>query len=117
MGIITTGFTKFRNLWSAIITHIEVGTGTNQETAEDTDLQTVIAGSETAIDSSTLTSQQVVKQATIPSTRAVGESISEILWKKDSPEVAKSRITMTAIGHTNEEDIIYETRWFFRSKK
>ena len=117
MGIIATGFTKMRDLWSTIITHIEAGTGTNQKTIVDTDLQTVIANTETAVDSATTTTQQLVKQATIPSTTAVGESISEIIWKKDSPEVAKSRVTHTAISHTAAEDIIYETRWFFRSSK
>jgi len=114
MGFLVGGLNKTRDLHSANITHIEIGTGTNKETQNDTDLQTPIASTETAIDSSTTTSQQLVKQGTIPSTSGAGNAVTEFIWKKDSTELAHSRITHTAINHTIGEDIIYETRWFYR---
>tara|TARA_R100000501_G_C2602130_1_gene98911 strand:+ start:71 stop:418 length:348 start_codon:yes stop_codon:yes gene_type:complete len=114
MPMLTTGFNKIRDFHSTVMTHIEVGTGTNEETLDDTDLQTPVASSEVLVDSSTKTSQQVVKQGTLSSTVGVGSSVTELIWKKDSTELAHSRITHTAIAHTNAENIIYETRWFYR---
>jgi len=117
MGMLINGLNAIRDLHSALITHIEAGTGTNQETAEDTDLQTVAVGSEKPIDSSTTTSQQLKKQGTITSVDAISNTFSEIGWKIDSPEVFQSRITFTGQAHTNEENIICSTKWFFKGRK
>ena len=117
MGMLTTGLNAIRDLHSTILSHIEVGTGTDSETAEDTDLQTPIADTEVAVDSSTTTSQQLVKQGTITSISASGEDVTEVGWKTSSPELMQSRITHTALSHTIAEDVIYETRWFYRSLK
>ena len=113
--MLVTGHNLIRDLHSALLTHIEVGTGTDEETSEDTDLQTPISGTERAVDSATTTSQQLVKQGTTRSTEGVGNDIAETGWKVSSPELMHSRATYIAVSHTNEEDIVYETRWFYKS--
>jgi len=42
MGMLIEGDNLIRDLWSALNDAGEIGTGTNQETAQDTDLQTPI---------------------------------------------------------------------------
>ncbi len=115
MGMLTTGLNKTRDFHSGNLTHIEAGTGNDAETIEDTDLQTPITGTEKTVDSSTVTSQQLVKTGTIPSTVGGGNTITEIGWKTSSPEEMGSRITHKGISHTTGDNIIYETRWFYRS--
>jgi len=116
MGMLITGLNLIRDFHNTLITHIETGIGTNQETSEDSDLQTVSVGSEKTIDSSTTASQFLKKQGTITSVNAIGNDFTEVGWKEDSPEIFHSRITHTAQSHTNEEDIIYETRWFYKGR-
>lgn len=115
MGMTLNGLNKCRDLHSALITHIEVGTGTTKETKEDTDLQTAV-DSETAIDSSTTTDQMLVKQATIPTTKANDIQVSELIWKLNSPELAHSRVTFEPISKTNTQTWIITTRWFYKGR-
>lgn len=110
------GLNAIRDFHSALLTHIEAGTGTTQETAEDTDLETPSTGSEKAIDSSTTADQFFKKQGTVTSVDAITNDFTEVGWKLNSPEQMQSRITHVAISHTNEEDIIYETRWFVKGR-
>lgn len=116
MGLLVNGFNRTRDLHSVLITHHESGTGTNTETKEDTDIQTVISDTEILINPSTTTSQQLVKQGTLTSVSAVGETPTEMIWKRKTPELAASRIVFDGLAHTNEEDIIYETRWFYKGR-
>ena len=116
MGITLTGLNKCRDLHQVLMTHIEVGTGTTESTKEDTDLEAVNAGSETARDSATTTDQQVVIQATIASGTANNIQVTELIWKKDSPELAHSRVTFEPIQKTSANDWIITTRWFYKGR-
>lgn len=115
MGMTLVGLNKIRDLHAALMTHIELGTGTTQETKEDTDLETPIS-SETARDSATITDQQVVLQATIPSGTANNVQISELIWKKDSLELAHSRVTFEPVQKTSANDWIITTRFFYKGR-
>jgi hypothetical protein len=116
MGMIVNGLNRIRDLLSTLITDIEAGTGTNQETAEDIDLQTPITGTELDIESTTNTTQQFVDKAIITTADGTGETITEVIWKTASPEKAISRITHDGIAHDAESDLIYETRWFVKGR-
>lgn len=116
MGMTLVGLNKIRDLHTVLMTHIELGTGTTQETKDDIDLETVEAGTETARDSATTTSQQVVLQATIASGTANNVQISELIWKKNSPELAHSRVTFEPIQKTSANDWTITTRFFYKGR-
>lgn len=116
LGMILTGLNKVRDIHTALLTHIELGTGTTQETAEDTDLEAINAGSETARDSATTTDQQVVILATIPTTKGNNTQITELIWKKNSPELAHSRVTFEPIQKTDTQTWTIKTRWFYKGR-
>ena len=116
MGILLVGFNKIRDLHAALMTHIELGTGTTEATKEDTDLETVEASTETARDSATTTDQQVVLQATIPSGVGNNVQIAELIWKKDSPELAHSRVTFEPVQKTSANDWVITTRFFYKGR-
>lgn len=109
------GLNKCRDLHQVLMTHIEVGTGATKETKEDTDLETPVT-SETARDSATTTDQQVVIQATIPTTKANDIQVTELIWKKDSPELAHSRVTFEPVQKTSSDDWVVTTRWFYKGR-
>jgi len=114
MGMLVNGLNKYRDFHDTEMSHLEFGKGTTTETKEDTDLETPINNTEKVIDSSTKTSQQLVKAGRLTSVAGTGNTVSEGIWKQDNVELAHSRYTFNGIAHTNEEDINVETRWFYR---
>ncbi len=116
MGLTLVGLNKVRDIHEVLMTHIELGTGTTTETKNDTDLETPEASTEIARDSATTTDQQVVLQATIPSGVGNNVQISELIWKKDSPELAHSRVTFEPVQKTSANDWVITTRFFYKGR-
>lgn len=118
MGMLINGLNAIRDLWDTLNDAGELGIGTNQETGEDTDLQTVISGSESTEITSTTTSQQLKKEVVFLSSSAGGQSVTEMIWKTQSPELAGSRIVFpTAMTWDATANLIIETRWFFKGRR
>ncbi len=113
--MLVNGLNEIRDLLATLITSGEIGTGTTTETKEDTDLETPLASTETTNNTAVTTSQQLVEKVEFLSTGGTG-AITEMIWKDDSPEKAISRLTHASHTKTNEHDLIYETRWFFKGR-
>ena len=113
--MLVNGLNRIRTLWNTLLTAAELGTGTTQETAEDTDIQTVAASSETTNLIATTSIDQFLKvNARFYGTSAASQSITEMIWKTQSPELAASRVTFTAATWNTSSDLVIETRWFWR---
>lgn len=111
------GLNIIRNLWSALIDAGELGTGSTQETKDDTDLEAGIAVSETVRIETTTVDQFLKKEATFVGTSASSEALREMIWKKQSTDKAASRVTFPEVAWQTDRDTIIETRWFFRGRK
>lgn len=111
------GLNLIRDFWDTLNDAAEVGTGTTQETAQDTDLETPIAGSESTETTSTKVNQSLLKEVNFPGTSAGGESVTEMIWKDASPEKAGSRVTFSAVTWQTDRDIIVDTEWVWRGRK
>jgi len=116
MGMLVEGDNVIRGLWSALNDAAELGTGDTQETAQDSDLQTPISGSEVTSLTNTTEDQYLKKQAVFPGTSSGDESVTEMIWKKSSPEKAGSRITFKASTWQATGDLKISTRWYFKGK-
>ena len=117
MGMLIEGDNVIRDLWSSLNDAAEIGTGTNQETAQDSDLQIPIVGSEVTTVTDTTADQFLKKEVTFLGTNSSNESVTEMIWKKSSPEKASSRITFPAITWTIASDIKISTRWYIKGKQ
>jgi len=116
--MLVKGLNLIRDFWSTLNDAAELGTGTTQETAEDTDLETVVAGSEsTTITTNNTPDQFLTKAARFPGTSAGGQSVAEIIWKTQSPEKAGSRITFPATIWNTTSEINITTRYYFKGRK
>ena len=115
--MLVEGLNRIRDLWGELLNAAELGTGTNQETADDTDLQTVVSGSETTNITTTTANQFIKKEALFPGTNSGGESVSEMIWKTQSPELASSGVTMTASTWSTTSNTFIETRWFVKGRR
>lgn len=119
MGMIIEGLNAVRDFWNTLNDAAELGTGTTTETAQDTDIETVVSGSETTSITNTTADQFIVKEASFPGSGAGGESITEMIWKTQSPELAGSRITFinSSLTWQTDRDLTIETRWHFRGRR
>lgn len=117
MGMLIEGDNVIRDLWSSLNNAAEIGTGTNQETAQDSDLQTPISGSEVTSLTNTTADQFLKKEVAFPGTNSSSESVTEMIWKTSSPEKAGSRITFPAITWSNTGDLKVSTRWYIKGKQ
>lgn len=111
------GLNKVRDFWNTINDTGELGTGTTQETAQDTDLQTAVSTSETTTLTNTTADQFIKKEARFFGVNALSESMTEAIWKTQSPEKAGSRVTFPAITFNTTSDILIETRWHFKGRR
>lgn len=117
MGMLIEGLGKIRDFWSSLHTAGEAGTGTTQETGQDTDLQTPITGSESTSITTVTADQFLKKTVRFVGTSGGGESVTEMIWKTQSPELAGSRITFTAMTYTTTADLTSQTRWYVRGRR
>lgn len=114
MGMLRTGLNKVRDFWDVLNDAIEAGTGTTQETAQDTDLQTPVGGTEFTANTSSTNHQAVLKEAQIAGAKADGSSqLSEFIWKTASPEKAGSRIVTKPVTWSTSYDTIVDTEYVF----
>ena len=116
MGLLVQGLNKVRDFWNTLHDAAELGTGTTQETADDTDLLTVVAGSETTTLTATTANQFLSIVVDFPGTSAGGQSLTEMIWKTQSPEKAGSRITFPSTTWLTTGDLEVTTRWHFRGR-
>lgn len=115
MGMLVEGLNVIRDLYSDGITQATIGTGTNQETSQDTTLQTSLSITATSI-TATTTDQYVELAARFPSTSAGGESVTEILWQA-SDGTGISRVTFAAVTYSTSSDLIITTRWYVKGRR
>ena len=116
MGMLIEGLNIIRDLWEGKIDATEIGTGTTSENTTDTDLETPVASSEEYSITATDYSQMVELDGSVSTLVGNGSTITEMIWKKSSPELAASRVTHTGIAKTSSTEIRYRTRWFFRAR-
>lgn len=116
MGMLIEGLNKILNLFSTLMNAAEIGTGTNTETGADTDLQTVISGSETTRITTTTADQFLKKEARFVGTSSSGESVTECIFKTQSPEKAQTRVTFTAATWNTSSDILITSRWYAKGR-
>ena len=114
MGMLVEGLNLIRDEWNTLHDAVEAGTGTTQETGQDTDLEVVAANSESTDITSTTADQFVKKEGRISGVFAAGQTITEVIWKTKSPELAGSRITIPALTWNTSSDIVITSRWHFR---
>ena len=115
--MIIEGLNIIRGLWSTLHDAAELGTGTTTETADDIDLETVIAGSETTGITTTTADQFLKKAAVFRGVNAGSQSVTEVIWKTQSPEKAGSRITVPATTWLTTGNFTVTTRWHFRGRR
>jgi len=115
--MIIEGLNLIRDFWSGLNDEAKIGTGTNQETAQDTDLQTAISGSESTDITNTTEDQFIKKEVIFPSTSAGDESVTEMIWKNSSSDTAGSRNVFSAATWESDSDLKIETRWFFGGRR
>jgi len=116
--MLVNGINAIRDLWDTLHDAGEVGTGTTQETSQDTDLQTVITGSESTTVTSTLTDQMLKKDVRLLGVNSGSEEVTEMIWKTQSPEKAGSRVVFpTSQTFNDTSDLVVETRWFWRGRR
>lgn len=115
--MIIEGLNLIRDFWDTLHDAGEVGTGTTQETGQDTDLETPVSGSESTTVSTTKVNQFIKKEVRILGVGGGNEAVTEMIWKTQSPEKAGSRITFPAITYDSTSDIRIETRWYLRGRR
>lgn len=117
MGMLVVGLNLIRDFWNTLHDAAELGTGTTSETASDTDLETPIAGSESTSVTTTTANQFMTKEVTFLGSSAGSESVTELIWKTQSPEKAGSRITFAAQTWQTDRDLIVTSRWYFKGRR
>lgn len=117
MGMLIQGLNRIITLFSNLMDAGEIGTGTTGETATDTDLETPISGSETTDVTTTINDQFMKKEARFYGVNSSSESVTEVIFKTESPEKAISHITFPAVTWNDTSDIIITTRWYGRGRQ
>lgn len=115
MGMLIEGLNLIRDLWSALNDKNELGTGTTQETAQDTGLESSSGDTSTTIITTTA-DQYVKKQACYYAYGASGSTVTELVWKTASNEVESSRVTFDGVVFNTDTMIYPRTRWYFRGR-
>lgn len=117
MGMLIEGLNLVRDFWNTLHDAGELGTGTTQETGQDTDLETPIAGSESTTITNTTADQLLKKEIKFLGVNGTGDSATEMIWKTQSPEKAGSRVTFPAQTYDTTSDFKITTRWYFRGRR
>ena len=117
MGMLVQGLNLIRDLWNTLHDAGELGTGNTAETGQDTDLETVLASSESTETVTTKTSQMLKKEVFFNGTSAGGQIVKELIWKTSSPEKAGSRVTFTDTTWATNGDLRIESRWFWAGRR
>ena len=120
MGMTLNGLNKIRDIIGTTIDALEYGNTDEPGTAEDTDLKSPIANSESVNVSTSVKDQHIIITGTFPST-APGGAIGEMIWKNLADDLAISRVvhegTIHSVGDSSvSADFVYSTRFFIRSR-
>lgn len=118
MGMLNQGLNIPRDVWNNLHDDAALGTGTTQETAQDTGLESPISTSDALSVSTTASHAQfLVKAARFSGVSTTSDSVTEMVWKTDSNDQEGSRITFPSIVKNTTSDLVIETRWYWRGRR